>query len=150
MRRTDKKTHRMYSIGKTCRRLAINGEYPGDVKPRELKVGDTLVLDQEVYCHSLDDIKALPVDGTHSRMGDYSFLFNGTLSDGTEIKVCYAKRMMSILCLIGDDEDYSGITFKKDNYGYYFKFYENQVPLTITEDKGGLALLRSVFDNETN
>ena len=27
MRRTDKKTHRMYSIGKTCRRMAIGGKY---------------------------------------------------------------------------------------------------------------------------
>ena len=27
MRRTDKKTHRMYSIGKTCRRMAVGGKY---------------------------------------------------------------------------------------------------------------------------
>ena len=31
MRRTDNKTHRMYPIGKTCRRLAINGLYEDDL-----------------------------------------------------------------------------------------------------------------------
>lgn len=30
MRRTDNKTHRMYPIGKTCRRMAIDGLYDND------------------------------------------------------------------------------------------------------------------------
>lgn len=146
MRRLKKQPHRMYPIGNTFRRMAIDGIYN---KFKMLEIGNTLVDKQNIYAMDINAIKALPTTTAPSGIV-YIPLIKVKAKDGTVtnlgFSLVYNMPIFAITYANGFTVEYFADHFAKDKYGYYSHIKSDIIPpVTITEDLGGLKYLGGLF-----
>lgn len=146
MRRLKKQTNRMYPIGETWRRMAIDGVYQTF---KMLEIGDTLVDNQNIYAMDINAIKALPTTTAPSGIV-YIPLIKVKAKDGTVTNLGFSLQynmpIFAITYASGYTVEYFADRFDKDKYGYYSHIKSDILPpVTIVEDLGGLKYLGGLF-----
>ena len=146
MRRTKRTDHRMYSIGDTYRRMAVDGIYQTF---KMLEIGDILVDKQNIYAMDINAIKALPTTTAPSGIV-YIPLIKVKAKDGTVTNLGFSLQynmpIFAITYASGYTVEYFADHFASDRYGYYSHIKSDILPpVTIVEDLGGLKYLGGLF-----